>query len=75
MMREKIIGRWNFIKIKNAFSVKDNVKSIRNQGTVRKNIFSNSTSDSYSKHTMNQKNSMIIKLITQFNKWVKKKPE
>ena len=47
MMCEKIIGRLNFVKIKNAFSVKDNVKSIRNQAKVRKKIFSNSTTDSY----------------------------
>lgn len=40
MMHEKIIGRLNFIKIKNVFSVKDNVKSMRNQATVRKKIFS-----------------------------------
>ena len=72
MMHEKIIGRLSFIKIKNFFSVKDNVKGMRNQVTVRKKIFSNSTTDSYSKYTMNQQNSMIRKLITQFNHWVKK---
>ena len=72
MMHEKIIGRLSFIKIKNVFSVKDNVKGMRNQATVRKKIFSNSTTDSYSKYTMNQQNSMIRKLITQFNHWVKK---
>lgn len=71
MMHEKIIGRLNFIKIKNDFSVKDNVNSRRNQATVRKKIFSNSTTDSYSKHTMNQQNSMIRKLRAQFNKWIK----